>query len=436
MSQQQSFGSTGSTGSGIVSLAPNNGAPVSGTSVPVVGMLSKTSQVIDTANVGGELQIENRALMTRYVVIDSDVPGERGTYETIQDAVDAAIADGCTVGNQKCGLIYCIGALAGFTIGNDADPAFLTIRGVSNSGRDNSLLTGTTINSTVTINGGAINLEDLTFFVTSGDALAVDSAPASLSINQCSMYSTVAYGINYSADTTPLKISNCQFPGTARFHNPSTTGYGYIFNSTFQGSVLLEDAAYIEFEYCDFEAPIQMNGISTCDIFDCSSNAQFLIAGTSTTAAIACRVNNLWIPLASSAPVFNFPGAVIIGNIYYQSPQLGTSRELTNGTTQVIMNQQLKGNITTSKTVTGNANAFNYDTFVWCNHTAPMTFNLSPGAANNQEITIKDLSLNASTNNITLQVSGGLVEGAATYVMNQNGQCVRLKKLGTDYYLI
>lgn len=431
------LGDSGGGGGSISGIAGSSGSPISSGVATIIGMTSGDSEtpVMSTSTSVNNLYIENRANLTPYVVSADTTAGSRGTYTTIQSAIDAAVIDGCTIANQKLGMIYAIGSLEGFNI---PAGAFISVRGIANSGRDNSLLTGTTITSTVTIEGGAsANLEDLTMFVTSGACVYVDEAPASLTINQCALYSTSAYGLDYTADSTPLKITNCSFPGTAKFDTPvASGGYAYIYNTDFNGSVLIQGGSLVEFEYCSLATSIELNGVAVCRLFDCSSNGQFLIFGTSTTTLGACEINNLWAPTASSAPLFNFPGTVVLGNVYYMSPVTGTSRDLSDGTGLVVSTQSLKGNITTSRNITANDSTRNYDTFIWCNHTAAINVYLSPGAANNQEITIKDRTLNASVNNVTISVTDGLIEGQSSFVMDQNGQCVRLKKFGTDYYLI
>lgn len=446
MSQQQSFGSTGSTGSGIQSLEPNNGAPVSGSSVSIVGMPSKTSQVVDTANVGGEIQIENRALMTRYVVIDSDVPGERGTYETIQDAIDAAVADGCTIVNQQCGVIYAVGALAGFTI---PEGAFITVKGVSNAGAGASLFTGTTITSTITIEKNCVAaIEDIVSFCAAGDCLVVAApngeGPSSLSIAQSSFHAIVGQALDWQAGAIEnLMITDCLFNSEFFVSSNGTTGLGTVSNSKFVSSapIILQGLGGLIFTGCEL-ADIELNQAAGCRVYNCvgtiSNVNEFSIHGTSNGIVY---VNDLFcsIGTTSATPVINHSGTLVLGRVDWLSTgAVGiASRNLIGpNVTTVLNSQSVKGNVTYSRTITASSTCSRYDTFIWCNHTAAINLTLTQDFASNQEITIKDQSLNASVNNITVTVPGGLIEGAASLVMNQDGQCVRLKKFDTDYYLI
>lgn len=56
-----------------------------------------------------------------------------------------------------------------------------------------------------------------------------------------------------------------------------------------------------------------------------------------------------------------------------------------------------------------------------------------PAGVTGQEFVIKDGKLDAATNNITLTPAAGNIDGAATYVMNVNGQSVTIVYNGTQW---
>lgn len=431
-SQLDLLGESGGGGGSISGIAGNDGGTITSGTVNFEGITygDSDTQLIDTNVDGNTLYIENMAKITPYIVNASEVPGIRGTYGTIQDAIDAAIIDGCTIANQKCGLIYAIGTLPGFTIPSDA---YITVRGVGNSGRDASLFSGTTINSTITIEPNCIaNLEDLTIFSTSGNGLNVVDTPASININQCSFLSTGDYSFNYNGDMTPLIISNSVFSSPSHFVNPySNESYCQIYSSKFQSSILFEQGGAATFNGCNIGS-IQLNAVSKVNIFNCTEENEFILTGNSSQI---CYVSNVILTNgASTNPVFN-TAQILLGNLTLfdtQSPQ----RTLSGGTATIYQSLSYKGNITSSTTLTTSGTLSYLAQFVWCDHTGPIGILLAPDAIDNQEIVIKDKSLNASTNNITLSLGGGSIDGQPTLVMNQDGQCVRLKKFGGNYFTI
>lgn len=92
-------------GGGNITLTPDSGPALTGSSFNVKGCLAGSTPVMETVSASGNFQIENRSWLSRYVVDPSSDPGTRGTFATISAAVSQAVADGAVISN---GLVQTI----------------------------------------------------------------------------------------------------------------------------------------------------------------------------------------------------------------------------------------------------------------------------------------------------------------------------------------
>lgn len=95
----------GGGGGGDITLTSQNGTPSTDSAFTLQGMNALSAPSVFVSNSGSTFSIENRTWDTPYVVDQSTVPGARGTYSTLQSALDAAKADGMTFQNPKKILI-------------------------------------------------------------------------------------------------------------------------------------------------------------------------------------------------------------------------------------------------------------------------------------------------------------------------------------------
>ena len=98
MSQAGTISSDGG-GTDVQTLTPDSGGAVSAVAnnINVNGYTCGSSQNIETVNNAGNFYIEDRTFVSCYVVDPSSTKGERGTYQTIEAAMNAAVADGKAV---------------------------------------------------------------------------------------------------------------------------------------------------------------------------------------------------------------------------------------------------------------------------------------------------------------------------------------------------
>lgn len=84
----------GGGGGGNITITTDAGTPITGDTFIIEGQEYKDIPVMEVTNDGNEISIANNSWMTPYVVSNSTVDGEKGTFTTIQDAIDAVVANG------------------------------------------------------------------------------------------------------------------------------------------------------------------------------------------------------------------------------------------------------------------------------------------------------------------------------------------------------
>ncbi|HNA61609.1 MAG TPA: hypothetical protein PKW79_00830 [Rhabdochlamydiaceae bacterium] len=96
------------------------------------------------------------------------------------------------------------------------------------------------------------------------------------------------------------------------------------------------------------------------------------------------------------------------------------------------------GNVTSAVRIASDYSATYSDQYIGVTDTsAPITITLFNLIMPDQELTVKDESLAAASNPITVVVDGGgLIEGSVSKQINTNGGCMRLKFDGMNYFII
>ena len=89
---------------GNIDITADEGGTISAQVFSMLGKMAGSANVITTLLEAGILNWENRVWETQYVVDASATPGLRGSFQTIQAAMDAAVLDGASLTNQK--MIY------------------------------------------------------------------------------------------------------------------------------------------------------------------------------------------------------------------------------------------------------------------------------------------------------------------------------------------
>lgn len=411
-----------------------------GTAIPiantleVLGQKAGDVQAMETHGSGNTITIEDRTFITQYVVDPSSTVGLRGTFQTIQAAIDQAVLDGASNTNFK--RIYLRGSepyIENLTI---PDGIFLTSDNIQRGATGGGGLSG----AGGTINGNHTVAEDAEFacsFITFNSQSGSDlftSPGFSISAFECGFFGG---GSGNFANFTTLK-GLCYFEGCK---NDSNT-------FSFQGLVSLSIIN------CDFQA-----SIFTCDFVLSVTIVDSSLARLSGDTSVAgyvkgCIFNNLGdgqpsiINYNSSNPIMdcNFFAPIAVST---QIP--GSSVTFSNSSVDAASGILTSGRIWGSADVAGsilNTQAppntsipvTRVDHYIGVQSTSvAKTVNLpQTNIQIGKEFIIADESGLASINNITVTTLAGtiLIDGAPTYVINANFGTVRVMWTGTFYKIL
>lgn len=411
MSQAGSIDDGGGSGSDLQQLTPNDGIPVvsQANNIDVLGVASGSAQVVETSNSTGlptgNFLVENRAHVTAYVVDPSTTVGERGTFSTVQSAINAVAADAVTPfgvillrpGIYTENLSFPAGGFqlwAPTDAGNTASGATafivgtmtiaagssVVMQGVSQSGAVSVAATGQLIANSSSLgnitSAGGLSLDDCTTGTITSSALVtcLDSIVGNVTLTGGPAESIFRYSSlgNVSvADNVSIVISNCYRVGLV---TGTTAGEVKIFNS----------------------------GMSGVTPINASANTHF-------------------------AGLYEQDNGTVLTSFFGSNPTL-------------IQQQSMSANVLNVRRVAGNIVATVNDFVVAVTDTSvARTVTLpSTGVLTNQKFIIKDESLAAGTNNITVSVNGGVktIDGQLTQVINSNGGSFTAYYNGTNYFIL
>lgn len=195
--------------------APTPIAPQAGTII-VSGSTLAAATVTETYNstglATGNLEIEHRAWTTPFVVDASTTPGARGTFSTIQAAINAAVS-GQTVFIRPGSYTENINMKAGVNLYSF----------IGNEGLPNTTIIGNITHNTA----GTVAITGIRLQTNSGNLLTVSGAVASIiNLNNCFINCTNNTGVSYtsSSSSSAINFYNCQ-------GNITTTGITFITSS-------------------------------------------------------------------------------------------------------------------------------------------------------------------------------------------------------------
>jgi hypothetical protein len=402
--------SSGSGPGGDITLVPDTGPSLVGTTFNVFGQTAFSAQVVETHTTGGDFFIEDRTWFTPYVVDDNATVGQRGTYSTIQAAIDAAFTDGSASEGR----------------------AYIRIR-------------------------GGIYVENLVFQDETGYYLEGESP-------QPFILSTVIG--NHTLGTTTLSVNNLNFQsavgpspftlgaGRTLYSNNSNLGTttvssGELFMDSSGGAVLISSGTARLFNCNDVELnmsggtviytqctvdSITLSGSSAPILYDCTAvagSAQNITGTTSGTPRFYGSINNGTI---------NWTGNVTVGALTLDST---VSSEMFGTTVVPLLSPTVQGNVLIAKRVAIDTTVSRLDYYIGVTSTAaarnitlPATASSATRAKKNQTFIINDESGGAAANNITITPNGGTIDGAGSVAISTNYGQVKLIFDGTNYFTI
>lgn len=398
------FDYVGTSGGGgdVTTVTPNSGGAVSA----VAGNINDQGLA---ANAGGNafpmfsynggdpnVQWENRAYLSAYVVDPSTTNGRKGTFTTLAAAITQAITDGEATTTDGA-TIFLRNVTITETISLSTNGINITILGTG--GKSNqSIIGGNPIfNGSFTYSGnGNVIFSNVDM---SSSATLTMSGSGTLTVTDCFSSAAITHsGSGFFFDNSTASDSSVfTLSGTEFSVRNSTLGN---FTITYSGT------ASSSFQNSSFGGTLA--GITSGLLF---FNACYLplMANTMTGGTIE-TFNNTYGPhdfYANTSVAFQ-KGAADVGNVFVASR------------------------------VSNSYAPFYYDYYIGVTSTAaPRTITLPTAGVNkNQVFIIKDESGGAGTNNISVVVAGGVktIDGLTSYPININYGSIYVIYNGTNYF--
>lgn len=405
---------------GSVTLTPDSGLPLTALAFDVKGQKAGSVQVMETINSAGIFLWENRTWDTQYVVDSNTTPGLRGTFSTIQSAIDQAVSDGMTYTSPRKILIRFgsytedLDIFGGCYFECDtmpADPAgyvpVVTITGNHTLDATNSFyseginwvtVSGDTFSGAAT--ASIIQWRNSQF--SNPDGYFLTSAGQSyLDMAACQFFGTSDGNPQFNLNISRFSAAQCGMNGTSlnftgsipRFNQCQQVGNIYINNSP----VFADDCDFVGF---NAECIIQSSGAS-CRFYNCSFTCGLAstVAIDYGTATPPFLINCYALPINTPINDFTNTLAVNVPNTpYYQT----------------------MGNVLRGIKVNADYAAEAAIAYIGVTSTAaPRAISLPTTSFAGQIVYVMDESGAASGNNITV-TGPSLINGIANYVIDQN----------------
>lgn len=397
-----------------------------GSAVPLANQLEILGQktpsnvpVMWTLGSGNTVSIENRTWETPYVVDASATVGLRGTFQTIQAAIDQAVTDGAATGNKFANILIRNATFTTYTENLTISGVRIHLKGLLPDPNVRIAPTGgTSIIGSITFTGaGSLFLENL--FVSNNNSATI--------INTTS---GVVYAFN------------------SYIQNPTFTTGQFVAYSCTIDSMNATTGGLLELYDCDLAVSTNFTlaDTATCVMTRCnfvSSNAKSIVlTGTTSPFVSYCKAMSF---SGAGNGVLTIQDSTIINPINLASATVrasNVSQDLTQTTiTDLITNiptaifKAYNGNVYFRRIVSTSGNVTHNDQYVGCTQSAALALILVvTSCIRGQQIIIADESGNAATNNITITPSAGLINGAATFVIKENYASAVLIFDGTNWF--
>lgn len=426
----------GGGGGGTEDFVTNNGTATQvGGSINILGQAAGTVPVMFTNGAVDTVSIENRAWETQYVVDPSATVGLRGTFQTIQAAINQAVSDGMLLNNPK--KIYIRTGL--YTENLSIPPGTILVGetfaypygGVVNA-------SATTISGVHTFSGSAVvGFNNLQFIQAGGTDDMFTGGDAVLAyFDNCGITSTSTGSIvNATSASSHYSFSRCQFSGTGNqvyFETLDSNNELFLINCLFQQSMDFAWDGFIDLTDTNNIGQITTSGFVTATrCFFSGGTGTAYIDGTGECILYQCIFSGADPAIAST---------ITINNMVYCGTN-STDERLYDTPVTYNVGVCQQGNLIKSVTTATNYDLDANDYYVGVTSTAAArTINLPPIADVNQDqiYIIKDQSGGAGTNNITVTTVAGvaLIDGTASQPINVNYGSMTVKFDGTNYWII
>ncbi len=427
---------TGNTGwqqivAGNVVITADDGNSLTTSPYDIFGQKAGVVPVNSTAITAGQLFVANNTWQTQYVVDASTTLGLEGTFQTIQSAIDQAVIDGASLSVEKKIFIRYgsytenLNIPAGIYLEGDSIylsgglPQFTTITGNHN------------VNSTNIFRSQGINFLNI-------DATADTFTGSSTNLfffNRCEFQNT-GTGLFFTMNFNSSIITSCIFSAPAYLQPISITSgsTGIIFDNCLFTQCGFTNEGSVTFLNCQNIGPITcVGGSANVTAYNCLFNSNpYCINGTGnglTLTNCTFNANSTDYPIQYTGQ----ESYLVNCNILQSTPSLG----IYDGGCKIGSPASMTGNIYTRHLFATDTTAAIDDFYIGITDTSvPRTVNLQPSSGLDRTWIVKDESLAAGTNNITVVSASGLIDGAASYVINTNGGAAQFIADGAGNYFV
>jgi hypothetical protein len=416
----------GGGGGGNITISGDSGPPLNGDTFNFVGQEANTVPIMEVDTSTGDVVYANNSWATQYVVDNSVVAGLKGTFATLQEAVDTAFSDGNADGFLVANIMlrpgdYDISALV------MPDSGSFHIYG--ESPQVENATSGIRFNGIGTLNfatGANIQWEILYF----ADIPTFEVTAGNQNFNNVGMNGAVFNGGNPS-------FRNCLQIGSDITIN-DTCGSFQSYDSYLYGNIQMNVTTNTGFNFYAHNS--SLSGILGTNVGNLKMfNTKFEAINCNCSSGV--DANNFLINCSNVTINGINPSRAITGSgDFYIANLSGYSYSPTPNIKTVSSTQ---GNIINSRVVAGDYVATIYDYYIGVSDTSvartitlPDPSDLLVRLSHNQAFIVKDESGAAGTNNITINTAGGLIDGAASAALTNNYASLTFKSDGTNYYII
>lgn len=401
---------------------------------------TSASQVTETFNTGDNLtvRIADQTFTTQYVVDSNTTPGAAGTYSTIQSAVNAVVTDGWVSATGQ-GVVLVRSNGVGYTENiNIPANCNIAIIGLTASGSNGSGAKAVNIIGSITLNSGTLLvLSDITLTPPSSTLGIILNTGASRCYILNSFLDNSVSGtsiIQVNGDTRALIAVNCYIAGVIQLSSTSSA-FDFTRCASFYSCYITSQASFAgsgkaAFYGCTM-AGVTLAGTSAVALYNCDTTGD--IEGASTGSCVA--YSSAFIAPSTGSTFFNNSS----GTIEYANCSASYGSNLYSSSISKKIDSSSQGNVINSVKTATSYTVKTWDYYIGVTSTAsPRTITLpAPSTISiDQSFIIKDESINAGVNNITIATAAGNIDGSSTVVINTSGGSYTVKSDGTNYFII
>jgi hypothetical protein len=386
--------------------------------------VSAFSAPVMQANYGsGTLSFENRTWSTPYVVDSNATVGQRGTFTTIQAAVNACFSDG----NASTSIV-----------------GYIKIRGKGGASPyvENITFPGSSL---FYLEGDLPNSPNFQGFDTVIQGIHIMSASSGIYAKNITFDSNSGSltAFNFSNTTSVAAFYDCY----VSFSNTGATVY-------LESCILPIGGTQSGGSLTAFNTQLVngMNISAGTQVFTQCKDTTFVLSGSAAPVCVDCTISSnggSWSGSTSGTPTilgcemasqYGYTGNIRVGNLSEHSG--ATVGDFFGSGINQSLARTIQGNVRIMRSISADTTITNHDYYVGVTSTAtainitlPNTSQAINKPYKGQVFFFQDQSGSASLNHITITPNGGLINQLASCLINQNFGFVELTFDGTNYFV-